>query len=113
MESPPFDELDTQPLQEYSASYYLLVFVRDDTPEDRWPPSAVRSGGCRFPVRNRRNDCRGMPTSTATLPCDAGEVKGQAGAFPRSAPSRSGRAGWVLSYRGRSAPQSGQKTKAR
>jgi hypothetical protein len=34
MESPPFDDLDTQPLQEYCASYYLLVFARDDSLED-------------------------------------------------------------------------------
>jgi hypothetical protein len=30
MEPPPFDDLDTQPTQEYSASYYLLVFVSED-----------------------------------------------------------------------------------
>ena len=44
MEQPPFEELDAheqQGTQEYSASYYLLVFARDDT-EDARPPRPPR-----------------------------------------------------------------------
>ena len=34
MTPPPFDDLETEPMQEYCASYYLLVFVLDELLED-------------------------------------------------------------------------------
>jgi hypothetical protein len=36
-DSPPFDELTTsgKPTEEYSASYYLLIFEREDLLDDR------------------------------------------------------------------------------
>jgi hypothetical protein len=42
MEPPPFDDLDTQPTQEYSASYYLLVFVIDDSMEEMTRMSSLQ-----------------------------------------------------------------------
>ena len=38
MTPPPFDGLDTQPAQEYCASYYLLVFVMDEDAGRHRPP---------------------------------------------------------------------------
>ncbi len=40
MEAPPFDDLEMQPVQEYSASYYLLVFARDE-PREKRPRAAA------------------------------------------------------------------------
>lgn len=52
MDSPPFQELNTHGrTQEYSASYYLLVFQRDDLLEDRGSLAAMQE---LFPVASAR-----------------------------------------------------------
>jgi hypothetical protein len=51
MEPPPFDDLATEPIQEYSASYYLLVFARDEPLED---PNLLASLQESFPLSQGR-----------------------------------------------------------
>lgn len=47
MAPPPFDDLETEPVQEYTASYYLLVFVLDAALEDSGRLAAMQEA---FPM---------------------------------------------------------------
>ncbi len=51
MTPPPFDDLDTQPVQEYSASYYLLIFTRDEPLDE---PDRLAALEEPFPVAGAR-----------------------------------------------------------